>query len=102
MKSARDAFADFIKDFDFKAPEIVCYTNVTGGQISDPEVIKEALVNQVVSSVRFEDNLRNMAADNGINEFYECGPGKVLAGFAKRIDRSLVVTPMSEFEEVPE
>tara|TARA_A100001015_G_scaffold240746_1_gene274590 strand:- start:365 stop:1270 length:906 start_codon:yes stop_codon:yes gene_type:complete len=102
MNSARDAFAEFIKDFDFKAPEIVCYTNVTGGQISDPEAIKEALVSQIVSSVRFEDNLRNMAADNRINEFYECGPGKVLAGFAKRIDRSLVVTPMSEFEEVPE
>ena len=102
MNSARDAFAEFIKDFDFKAPEIVCYTNVTGGQISDPEAIKEALVSQIVSSVRFEDNLRNMAADNGINEFHECGPGKVLAGFAKRIDRSLAVTPMSEFEEVPE
>ena len=102
MQSARDAFAEFIKDFDFKAPEIVCYTNVTGGQVSDPEAIKEALVSQVVSSVRFEDNLRNMAADNGLNEFYECGPGKVLAGFAKRIDRSLVVTPMSEFEEIPE
>ena len=43
-----------------------------------------------------------MASDNGLNEFYECCPGKVLAGFAKRIDRSLVVTPMSEFEEVPE
>ena len=102
MNSARDAFAEFIKDFDFKVPELVCYTNVTGGQISDPEAIKEALVSQIVSSVRFEDNLRNMAVDNGINEFYECGPGKVLAGFAKRIDRSLVVTPMSEFEEVPE
>ena len=102
MQSARDAFAEFIKDFDFKVPEIVCYTNVTGGQVSDPEAIKEALVSQVVSSVRFEDNLRNMAVDNGLNEFYECGPGKVLAGFAKRIDRSLVVTPMSEFEEVPE
>ncbi len=102
MQSARDAFAEFIKDFDFKAPEIVCYTNVTGGQISDTEAMKEALVSQIVSSVRFEDNLRNMAVDNGINEFYECGPGKVLAGFAKRIDRSLVVTPMSEFEEVPE
>lgn len=102
MQSARDAFAEFIKDFDFKAPEIVCYTNVTGGQVSDPEAIKEALVSQVVSSVRFEENLRNMAADNVLNEFYECGPGKVLAGFAKRIDRSLVVTPMSEFEEVPD
>lgn len=102
MESARDAFAAFIKDFDFKAPEIVCYTNVTGQQVSDPQEIKDSLVRQIVSSVRFEDNLRNMAAENGIGQFYECGPGKVLAGFAKRIDKSLVVTPMSEFEEIPE
>lgn len=102
MESARDSFAEFIKDFDFKAPEIVVYTNVTGEQVSEPQAIKDALVSQVVSSVRFEDNLRNMAAENGIDQFYECGPGKVLAGFAKRIDKSLVVTPMSEFEEIPE
>ena len=101
MVSARDAFAEFIKDFDFQAPELVCYTNVTGKAISEPQAIKDALVSQVVSSVRFEDNLRNMAADNGISEFFECGPGKVLTGFAKRIDRSLVVTSMSEFEEIP-
>lgn len=102
MESARDSFAEFIKDFDFKAPEIVVYTNVTGEQVSEPQAIKDALVSQVVSSVRFEDNLRNMAAENGIEQFYECGPGKVLAGFAKRIDKSLLVTPMSEFEEIPE
>ncbi|MGB0334936.1 MAG: ACP S-malonyltransferase [Opitutales bacterium] len=101
MKSARDAFADFIQDFEFKSPEVVCYTNVTGSQVSDPQEIKNSLVKQVVSSVRFEDNLRNMASDNGIEQFYECGPGKVLAGFAKRIDKGLVVTPMSEFEEIP-
>ena len=101
MASARDAFAGFIQNFDFKAPEITVYTNVTGGQVSKPQAIKDALVSQVVSSVRFEDNLRNMAADNGIDLFYECGPGKVLAGFAKRIDRELVVSPMSDFEEIP-
>lgn len=101
MASARDAFAGFIQNFDFKVPEITVYTNVTGGQVSKPQAIKDALVSQVVSSVRFEDNLRNMAADNGIDLFYECGPGKVLAGFAKRIDRELVVSPMSDFEEIP-
>ncbi len=101
MVSARDAFAEFIKDFDFKAPELVVYTNVTGGRVSEPQDIKDALVSQVVSSVRFEDCLRHMAADNGLSEFYECGPGKVLAGFAKRTDKALQVTPMSEFEEIP-
>lgn len=101
MASARDAFADFINDFDFKAPEIAVYTNVTGGRVSDPQEIKEMLVKQVVSSVRFEDNLRNMAAENSLSDFAECGPGKVLAGFAKRIDRSLNVSPYYEFDELP-
>ncbi|MEC7274615.1 MAG: ACP S-malonyltransferase [Verrucomicrobiota bacterium] len=101
MSSARDAFSDFIKGFDFRSPEITVYTNVTGFEVSDPHEIKDALINQVVSSVRFEECLRNMASDNGITQFYECGPGKVLAGFAKRIDKSLVVTPVSEFEEIP-
>ena len=101
MSSARDAFSDFIKGFDFRSPEITVYTNVTGFEVIDPHEIKDALINQVVSSVRFEECLRNMASDNGITQFYECGPGKVLAGFAKRIDKSLVVTPVSEFEEIP-
>ena len=101
MSSAREAFSEFIKEFDFRSPEITVYTNVTGSVVSDPHAIKDALINQVVSSVRFEECLRNMASDNAINKFYECGPGKVLTGFAKRIDKSLVVTPISEFEEIP-
>ena len=59
------------------------------------------LVKQVVSSVRFEDNLRNMAAENDLVDFAECGPGKVLAGFAKRIDKSLAVQTYYEFDELP-
>lgn len=101
MASARDAFAGFIKDFSFKAPQIAVYTNVTGGRVSDPVEIKDCLVRQIVSSVRFEDCLVNMASENGLSEFYECGPGKVLAGFAKRTDKALSVTSISEFDEIP-
>jgi len=101
MVSARDAFAEFIKDVEFKTPEVAVYTNVTGQQVSEAQAIKDALVSQVVSSVRFEDCLRNMASENGISDFYECGPGKVLAGFAKRIDKTLTVTPIAEFDEIP-
>jgi|TARA_B110000967_G_scaffold103668_1_gene106331 [acyl-carrier-protein] S-malonyltransferase len=102
MVSARDAFAEFIKDFDFKTPEIAVYTNVTGERVSDPQAIKDALVSQVVSSVRFEDCLRNMATQNNLSDFYECGPGKVLAGFGKRIDKTLNITPVAEFSDLPE
>lgn len=102
MLSARDAFADFITDFTFKAPEVVVYTNTTGAAVSDPEAIKAALVKQIVSSVRFEECLTHAAAENGISDFYECGPGKVLTGLARRTDKSLNVTTISEYEEIPE
>ncbi|MFP4157696.1 MAG: ACP S-malonyltransferase [Opitutales bacterium] len=102
MQSARDAFREFIEDFDFKAPGIAVYTNVTGARVSDPQHIKDCLVQQIVSSVRFEDCLRNMAAENELSDFYECGPGKVLAGFAKRSDKTLKVVPISEYAEIPE
>ncbi|MFW6218343.1 MAG: ACP S-malonyltransferase, partial [Verrucomicrobiota bacterium] len=102
MVSARDAFAGFINDFEFRAPGVAVYTNVTGGRVSAPEEIKDCLVKQIVSPVRFEECLRNAAAENGLSDFYECGPGKVLAGLARRTDRSLNVTPVSEFEELPE
>ncbi|MGB0744024.1 MAG: ACP S-malonyltransferase [Opitutales bacterium] len=100
MVSARHAFAEFIKDFDFEAPKIAVYTNVTGAAVSAPDEIKDCLVKQVVSPVRFEDCLRNMASENGPLDFYECGPGKVLAGFAKRIDKTLNVSQKAEFEDL--
>jgi [acyl-carrier-protein] S-malonyltransferase len=101
MASARDAFAAFMDEFDFQVPQITVYTNVTGAPVREPAAIKSALVDQVVSTVRFEDCLRNMAAENEGSRFFECGPGKVLAGFAKRTDREIQVVPMSEFEEIP-
>jgi [acyl-carrier-protein] S-malonyltransferase len=100
MVSARDAFAEYMQDFAFKAPEIAVYTNVTGEWVTEPEAIKANLVKQVVSAVRFEDCLRKMASENGLADFYECGPGKVLAGFAKRIDKSLDVAQMCEYGEI--
>ncbi|MEM8867590.1 MAG: ACP S-malonyltransferase [Verrucomicrobiota bacterium] len=102
MESARDAFAQFIKSFDFNEPTVPVYTNVTGGRVSEPEAIKQSLVQQIVSSVRFEDCLRNAASENGLGDFFECGPGKVLSGLARRTDRALTVLPISEFEEIPE
>ena len=100
MVAARDAFAESIQDVDFKTPQISVYTNVTGNRVREPQEIKEALVRQIVSSVRFEECLRNMAAENAVDLLYECGPGKVLAGFGKRIDRELKITPVSEYEDI--
>ena len=101
MQSAGDAFAVYMKDFDFYPPKYITYTNVTGGRVESGQAIKDALIKQIVSTVRFEDCLRNAVNDNLLTELFECGPGKVLAGFAKRIDKTLKVTPFSEFEDLP-
>ena len=100
MATARDAFAGFIKDFEFKVPEVAVYTNVTGQRVTDAESIKESLIQQVVSPVRFEECLRNAASGNSIARFYECGPGKVLAGLARRTDRSIEVTSVYSSEDL--
>ncbi|MGK0456352.1 MAG: [acyl-carrier-protein] S-malonyltransferase [Zhongshania aliphaticivorans] len=101
MNPAKEAFAKFIETIEFKTPEIAVYTNVTGERVTDPQVIKEALASQIISPVRFEDCLRNMAAESKPDVLYECGPGKVLAGFGKRIDKALNIVPVSEFSDLP-
>lgn len=99
MQSAADSFATFLADKDFRAPSIPVFTNTTGREVKEPQQIKDALVAQVVSSVRWEDCFRGIAA-LGIEEMYECGPGGTLAGLAKRIDRAATVRSLSEFADL--
>jgi [acyl-carrier-protein] S-malonyltransferase len=75
------------------------FTNTTGQAISDPAAIKAALVRQVVSSVRWEDCMRSAAAA-GVTEFWELGPGGVLAGLARRTEKSWALRSFAEFTDV--
>ncbi len=100
MEPARQRFAAFLKGIPVNRPNIAVFSNVTGGIVREPEDIRRNLARQIVSPVRWEDCMRNAAA-RGIQDFYECGPGAVLTGLAKRIDRSLNVVPMSEFSALP-
>jgi [acyl-carrier-protein] S-malonyltransferase len=98
MASASAAYAGVLKDAVFKEPRFTVYTNVTGAAVRAPDDIKAALVRQIVSPVLWEDCQR-AAQGQGITEFYECGPGAVLAGFAKRIDKALVIKQASEWAD---
>lgn len=100
MKPARDAFEAFLAPIEFHAPRLAVFTNTTGREISDPAEIKAALVKQVVSTVLWEDCLRGAFA-LGCEEFYECGPGAVLAGMMKRTESAAKVTSINEFSEIP-
>ena len=99
MESARAAFAAYLDGVTLQGPRFPVFTNTTGKIVSDPAAIKTALVKQVVSPVLWEDCLRAAAAA-GATEFWELGPGGVLAGLARRTDKTWVVKSFSEFAEV--
>ncbi len=99
MEPARAAFAAFLAPIPFAAPRFTVFTNTTGAAISDPSAIKAALVSQVVSSVLWEDCMR-AAATAGATEFWECGPGGVLAGLARRTEKTWAVRSFAEFTDV--
>lgn len=100
MEPARAEFEKFLENIEFDSPKLAVFTNVTGKRVSDPKEIKEMLVKQVVSPVKWELCVRN-AAKLGIEQYYECGPGGVLTGLAKRIDKALnakAIAEMKDFE----
>lgn len=99
MEPARVAFADFLRGVEFRAPTLTVFSNTTGQRVSQPEEIRAALVKQVVSSVLWEDCMRNAVAA-GATEFLELGPGGVLAGLARRTEKSWTVRSISEFGDI--
>ena len=99
MEPARAAFAAFLEGVPFAAPKFTVFTNTTGQAVANPADIKAALVKQVVSSVLWEDDMRSAAAA-GATEFWELGPGGVLAGLARRTEKSWVVKSFAEYADV--
>jgi [acyl-carrier-protein] S-malonyltransferase len=99
MEPARAEFAAFLEGVKFAAPKFTVFTNTTGQAVSEPAAIKEALVKQVVSSVLWEDCMRSAAAA-GATEFWELGPAGVLAGLARRTEKSWNVKSFAEIGDV--
>jgi len=100
MEPARKAFEAYLQGIDFNRPQVMVYSNTTGGALSEPAALREALVKQVVSSVLWEDDCKAAAA-TGVTQFYECGPGGVLAGMMKRSAPEAPVASLSEFADIP-
>jgi [acyl-carrier-protein] S-malonyltransferase len=89
MASARTKLADVLDGVEFKKPAMPVLANVTGKvHTSNPAEIKDAMLRQVTDSVRWCDCML-CAKASGVENFIEFGPGKVLSGLLRRIDRSL-------------
>lgn len=88
MQPAADAMADALSKVTIKAPVAPVVANVVASAVSDPDEIRRLLVEQVTGTVRWRECVGYLAG-NGVTEVFEIGSGKVLAGLAKRIEKSL-------------
>lgn len=91
MDPARKELAKAIDKTKFQRPICPVYQNVTGQAVTNPEIIKENLISQLTSPVRWTQTMKNMIA-NGITEYIEVGPGKVLQGLLKKVDRRIATS----------
>ena len=96
MMSAAQRLADVLADVEISAPQIPVIHNVDVAAYTNPDAIREALVKQLYSPVRWTETIGVMV-QQGVTDFVECGPGKVLVGLNKRIDKALNTT---QFEGV--
>ena len=99
MKSAAEKMRDKIFNTNFKNLSIDIVSNVTAEAEKNSENIKKLLVEQIYSKVRWRESILYMIK-NGVNEFIEIGPGKVLSGLVKRISGNVNVKSINTIEDI--
>ncbi|WP_107837918.1 ACP S-malonyltransferase [Metasolibacillus meyeri] len=90
MQPAADKLAETVEQLTIGQPTIPVVSNVTSELLTDAVAIRREMVEQVVSPVLWEQNVRTLL-EQGVTVFIECGPGKVLSGLVKKIDRTAQV-----------
>lgn len=99
MKPAAENMKAALADVTITAPTVPVIQNVDADYESDPEKIRDNLVAQMYSAVLWTETVQRMAAD-GVTNAVECGPGKVLAGLIKRIDRNIASVSIGDVDSM--
>ena len=99
MSSATTIMSKEIHKIDFKKSNIVLISNVTADEVSGIEELKNLLIKQIENRVRWRESVINMI-NNGVNQFIEIGPGKVLSGLIKRINKEVHVSSINNEEDI--
>lgn len=97
MEPAREELAAAIEATTFSIPTCPVFQNVNAEPVSDPAVIKENLISQLTSPVKWTQIIQNMIA-GGATSFTEVGPGKVLQGLVKKVDRKMETAGVNSYE----
>ena len=99
MNNATKIMQNEIQKCDFKNPKNTLISNVTSQEVNDASLLKELLVKQIESRVRWRENV-NLMLEKKVNQFIEIGPGKILSGLVKRIDKNAVTNSINSEEDV--
>ena len=99
MDGASDRLKRELDRIKLNPPKIPFISNVTADYVDDPNIIKENLALQVNHRTLWERSIRKMQQDE-INDYYEIGPGRVLKGILRKIDKQLNVTNIEKPAEI--
>jgi [acyl-carrier-protein] S-malonyltransferase len=99
MKKAAENMVEKITNSDFLKPKPAIISNVTAKEETDTNKIKPLLIDQITSRVRWKESI-NYMIEQGVDEFVEIGPGKVLSGLVKKISREVKVSNVNSTEEI--
>jgi [acyl-carrier-protein] S-malonyltransferase len=97
MEPARVELEEAIENTNFSTPTCAVYQNVNAKPVTDPAEIKKNLVAQLTAPVRFTQTMVNMIAD-GASSFTEVGPGKVIQGLVKKVDRKMETAGVDSYQ----
>ena len=99
MNKATLVMSEEVAKLNFKEPLNILISNVTGKKILNSNELKDLLVKQIESRVRWRESVMLMI-EEGVTQFIEIGPGKVLSGLVKRIDKSVKVSAINTEEDI--
>ncbi len=99
MKSAADKMSDKIKNINFRNPTHSILSNVTAKIEKNPENIKKLLIDQIFSTVKWRETIINIS-NEGVSNFVEIGPGKVLTGMVKRTVKNVNCFSINSIDDI--
>ena len=99
MKKATDIMGKEIEKLEFKDPKNILISNVTAKEITSSSLLKDLLIKQIESRVRWRESVILMI-NKGVSQFIEIGPGKILSGLIKRTDKNIKVSAINHEEDI--
>ena len=99
MEKATIIMSKELKEINFRKSENILISNVTANEISNVDELKDLLIKQIENRVRWRESIINMI-DKGVKQFIEIGPGKVLSGLVKRIDKDVSISSINNEADI--